>query len=177
MLVNWFAFLHFRHVFPWLEMNPLHGSFCIYHMYLTVATTLVSLEDLLWIPDLYWHCVWLHRLPPLTSCEIVTFHMFRQCLWPCQGSVLFLHQLTFLGSYEALFQKQFCHGSSNRVAWRNNLSPEASGALQTVQPFLILLVHVLFCETCSVKILDCISVQHDSQISQITSWATFYCPQ
>ena len=48
------------------------------------------------------------------------------------------------------FQKQFCHGSSRRVPWRNNLSPEASGPLRTVLPFLILLV--LFYETCSGKI-------------------------
>ena len=38
---------------PWLDINPLRGSFRIYHMYLAVATPLVALEDLFWIADLY----------------------------------------------------------------------------------------------------------------------------
>ena len=140
MLANWFAFFHFRYVFPWLDMNPLRGSFQIHHMYRAVAAPMVALKDLFWIADRYWHCVLLRRLPPLTLFVIATFHMFEQCLRPCQGSVLFLRQLSFLGSYESLFQKQFCHKSSRRVPWRNNLSPEVSGPLRTILPFLTLLL-------------------------------------
>ena len=141
-------------------MNPLRGSFQIHHMYRAVAAPMVALKDLFWIADRYWHCVLLRRLPPLTLFVIATFHMFEQCLRPCQGSVLFLRQLSFLGSYESLFQKQFCHKSSRRVPWRNNLSPEI---LRSVTNYST----VSDSAACSVKIQDCISVAHDSQSLKI----------
>ena len=113
-----------------------------------------------WVLHLFWHCVLLHRLPPLILFVTVTIHLFERCLRSCPRS-------------DFAFVDFFCFSNITRVCCKDNsvknhfigflniLSPEALGRSQTVPLFRTLLV--LSWETSKRKILDCILVLHDSE--------------
>ena len=146
--------------FPWLRMNPLHecGLPHLLHV-LRCGISEGGFRGFVWIADLFWHCVLLHRLPPLILFVTVTIHMFERCLRSCPRS-----DFAFVDFFFSNITRVCCKDNSVKnhfIGFLNILSPEALGRSQTVPLFRTLLV--LSWETSQRKILDCILVLHDSE--------------
>ena len=126
---------------PWLDMNPLRGYFRIYHMYLRRCSDSIGGLGGSFLDR--WSLLILCTASSPTSIDFISYcdiSYVREMSTAFPRVSSFRSLINFSWILREFFQKQFCHGSSRRVPWKNSISREASGPLQTVLPFLTLLV-------------------------------------